>query len=176
MVFSIVKLCRYHHEENLRVSMAKERKRLINEDLVSEVPPSTSQPSGHRRRFNVRGRTAASQAAIPESNEDNEVIVHQEEGHRGPFNDDIAIAQDVLDDVAVQKQIQQRLEAGSLDRSSDNSGVGGTNNPATGQNSFSYNSDHERHSSSSFGSSHSTHQSIQGNQLRVEADPTNPWN
>ena len=29
---------RYHHQENLRVSMAKERKRLINEDLVSDVP------------------------------------------------------------------------------------------------------------------------------------------
>ena len=39
LTFSMVKLCRYHHEENLRVSMAKERKRLINEDLVSEVPP-----------------------------------------------------------------------------------------------------------------------------------------
>ena len=39
LTFSVVKLCRYHHEENLRVSMAKERKRLINEDLVSEVPP-----------------------------------------------------------------------------------------------------------------------------------------
>ena len=37
-VFSMVKLCRYHHQENLRVSMAKERKRLINEDLVSDVP------------------------------------------------------------------------------------------------------------------------------------------
>ena len=39
LVFSVVKLCRYHHEENLRVSMAKERKRLINEDMVSEIPP-----------------------------------------------------------------------------------------------------------------------------------------
>ena len=37
LTFSVVKLCRYHHEENLRVSMAKERKRLLNEDLVSEV-------------------------------------------------------------------------------------------------------------------------------------------
>ena len=36
--FSTVKLCQLHHEENLRVSMAKERKRLLNEDLVSEVP------------------------------------------------------------------------------------------------------------------------------------------
>jgi hypothetical protein len=40
-VFSMVKLCRYHHQENLRVSMAKERKRLINEDLVSDVPATT---------------------------------------------------------------------------------------------------------------------------------------
>lgn len=38
LVFSMVKLCRYHHEENLRVSMAKERKRLINEEIVTEVP------------------------------------------------------------------------------------------------------------------------------------------
>ena len=42
LTFSTVKLCRYHHEENLRVSMAKERKRLLNEDLVSEVPVNTS--------------------------------------------------------------------------------------------------------------------------------------
>lgn len=42
LTFSTVKLCRYHHEENLRVSMAKERKRLLNEDLVSEVPVHTS--------------------------------------------------------------------------------------------------------------------------------------
>ena len=27
LTFSLVKLCRYHQEENLRVSMAKERKR-----------------------------------------------------------------------------------------------------------------------------------------------------
>eukprot|EP00096_Caligus_rogercresseyi_P008423 TRINITY_DN2718_c0_g1_i1.p1 TRINITY_DN2718_c0_g1~~TRINITY_DN2718_c0_g1_i1.p1 ORF type:complete len:299 (-),score=125.81 TRINITY_DN2718_c0_g1_i1:427-1323(-) len=38
-LFSSVKLCRYHFEENLRVSMAKERKRLINEDLMNEPPP-----------------------------------------------------------------------------------------------------------------------------------------
>ena len=37
MVFSVVKLCKYHQQENIRVSMAKERKRLINEDLVTEV-------------------------------------------------------------------------------------------------------------------------------------------
>lgn len=53
---SMLKLCRYHHQENLRVSMAKERKRLINEDLVSEVPvsrshsgPSVGGRRGHRR-------------------------------------------------------------------------------------------------------------------------------
>jgi hypothetical protein len=36
-VFAVLKLCRYHQQENIRVSMAKERKRLINEDLVQEV-------------------------------------------------------------------------------------------------------------------------------------------
>jgi len=36
-VFSVVKLCKYHQQENMRVSMAKERKRLINEDVVNEV-------------------------------------------------------------------------------------------------------------------------------------------
>ena len=57
LVFSVVKLCRYHHEENLRVSMAKERKRLINEDMVSEIPPVMHHPvpsvtaSVHHRRF-----------------------------------------------------------------------------------------------------------------------------
>ena len=37
LVFAVVKLCKYHQQENIRVSMAKERKRLINEDLVTEV-------------------------------------------------------------------------------------------------------------------------------------------
>ena len=41
-VFSIVKLCKYHQQENMRVSMAKERKRLINEDVVNEVQTSGS--------------------------------------------------------------------------------------------------------------------------------------
>ncbi|TRY78884.1 hypothetical protein TCAL_04224 [Tigriopus californicus] len=53
LVFSMVKLCRYHHEENLRVSMAKERKRLINEDIVTEVPVMArdeTQASASRRR------------------------------------------------------------------------------------------------------------------------------
>ena len=36
-VFAVVKLCKYHQQENMRVSMAKERKRLINEDVVNEV-------------------------------------------------------------------------------------------------------------------------------------------
>ena len=70
-VFALLKLCRYHQQENIRVyiplrhclysiskmphpqvSMAKERKRLINEDLVTDVGPGgvgvaggvTSQP------------------------------------------------------------------------------------------------------------------------------------
>ena len=37
LVFAVVKLCKYHQQENIRVSMAKERKRLINEDLVTDV-------------------------------------------------------------------------------------------------------------------------------------------
>ncbi len=45
-VFAVVKLCRYHHLENLRVSMAKERKRLINEDLGSEAPVPGSHAGG----------------------------------------------------------------------------------------------------------------------------------
>ena len=84
LTFSMVKLCRYHQEENLRVSMAKvslidklhssvfpkvafkmvntywctlkprfvflqERKRLLNEDLVSEVPVNTSYHDRSRR-------------------------------------------------------------------------------------------------------------------------------
>jgi len=40
LVFAVVKLCKYHQQENIRVSMAKERKRLINEDLVTDVPTS----------------------------------------------------------------------------------------------------------------------------------------
>jgi len=54
LTFSTVKLCRYHHEENLRVSMAKERKRLLNEDLVSEVPVHTSFSGNESSRQRLR--------------------------------------------------------------------------------------------------------------------------
>ncbi len=53
LVFSIVKLCRYHHQENLRVSMAKERKRLLNEDLVSDVPVTVGAASSSARAGHV---------------------------------------------------------------------------------------------------------------------------
>uniref|UniRef100_A0A0K2UVT5 Uncharacterized protein n=1 Tax=Lepeophtheirus salmonis TaxID=72036 RepID=A0A0K2UVT5_LEPSM len=66
-LFSSVKLCRYHFEENLRVSMAKERKRLINEDLMNEgVTASSNEPPQReeslsrvrriRRRSGLEGR------------------------------------------------------------------------------------------------------------------------
>ena len=56
LTFCTVKLCRLHHEENLRVSMAKERKRLLNEDLVSEVPVHATYPnSGGDSRRRSRG-------------------------------------------------------------------------------------------------------------------------
>merc|ERR1719431_965311 len=58
-VFALLKLCRYHQQENIRVSMAKERKRLINEDLVQEVPhplPSArDNPAQDRDRLTIRG-------------------------------------------------------------------------------------------------------------------------
>jgi len=63
LTFSLVKLCRYHQEENLRVSMAKERKRLLNEDLVSEVPVNTSYHEHNRSRSRSRrnhGRSSLS--------------------------------------------------------------------------------------------------------------------
>ena len=45
-MFSVVKLCKYHQQENIRVSMAKERKRLIKEDLITEVPrPGRDNPA-----------------------------------------------------------------------------------------------------------------------------------
>ena len=103
----------------------------------------------------------------------------------------------------VQKQIQRRLEDGdrSIDRSSNNSRLSSHNAataagsaaaaataaPSAGQNgSFSYHSDLDRYSNSSFGSSQAgggsasqqqqqQQSSIHGNQLIVEADDTNPW-
>jgi len=63
LTFSLVKLCRYHQEENLRVSMAKECKRLLNEDLVSEVPVNTSYHEHNRSRSRSRrnhGRSSLS--------------------------------------------------------------------------------------------------------------------
>jgi len=60
LTFSLVKLCRYHQEENLRVSMAKERKRLLNEDLVSEVPVNTSYEHNRSRRSRRNQRSSLS--------------------------------------------------------------------------------------------------------------------
>ena len=37
LTFSLVKLCRYHQEENLRVSMAKERKRYVCNKVIAVV-------------------------------------------------------------------------------------------------------------------------------------------
>jgi len=59
LVFAVVKLCKYHQQENMRVSMAKERKRLINEDLVTEVP-STSK--GKPGRDNPAQETSSSKS------------------------------------------------------------------------------------------------------------------
>merc|ERR1712106_450478 len=42
-VFAVLKLCRYHQQKNIRVSMAKERKRLINEDLPDSSGAQTQQ-------------------------------------------------------------------------------------------------------------------------------------
>jgi len=58
-VFALLKLCRYHQQENIRVSMAKERKRLINEDLVQEVPnqhPSARPGRDNPAQEDIRGK------------------------------------------------------------------------------------------------------------------------
>lgn len=55
--FSMVKLCQLHHEENLRVSMAKERKRLLNEDLVSEVPVNAHYSGADRKNRGIGSRS-----------------------------------------------------------------------------------------------------------------------
>ena len=88
LTFSTVKLCRYHHEENLRVSMAKERKRLLNEDLVSEVPvhPSFSGNSGnpasrisqrHQRRENEEKEATFEEVTNANENNDNHGLVNE---------------------------------------------------------------------------------------------------
>lgn len=58
-VFALLKLCRYHQQENIRVSMAKERKRLINEDLVQEVNhpmPSARPGRDNPAQEDIRGK------------------------------------------------------------------------------------------------------------------------
>jgi hypothetical protein len=99
--FSTVKLCRYHYEENLRVSMAKERKRLLNEDLVSEVPVNNSgfgassnadHSQRQRRRRSYRGGGSSNAANIEEEGHFEEVVTTkngQEDGNKpgGLVND-----------------------------------------------------------------------------------------
>lgn len=137
LVFSVVKLCRYHHEENLRVSMAKERKRLINEDMVSEIPPAMHHPvpsvtaSVHHRRlggrFHVRGRTGNDNSGILTCADDNnESQTENIRGEKDGMEKESGFAQqptpsfdprvtgnsnsNVLDESVLQNQIQHNLE------------------------------------------------------------------
>lgn len=137
LVFSVVKLCRYHHEENLRVSMAKERKRLINEDMVSEIPPpmhhavpSVTTSAHHRRlggKFHVRGRTGNDNSGILTCNEDGNEIQNDNmrEGPEGTDKDTGFVQQssapfdprnmsstnqEIIDENNLKIQIQQKLD------------------------------------------------------------------
>nr|CAD7441322.1 unnamed protein product [Timema bartmani]CAD7458078.1 unnamed protein product [Timema tahoe]CAD7589983.1 unnamed protein product [Timema genevievae] len=47
-VFAILKLCRYHQLENMRVSMYRERQRLINGQVVQEQGNKLEEPSHSR--------------------------------------------------------------------------------------------------------------------------------
>nr|CAD7205081.1 unnamed protein product [Timema douglasi] len=47
-VFAILKLCRYHQLENMRVSMYRERQRLINGQVVQEQANKPEEPSHSR--------------------------------------------------------------------------------------------------------------------------------
>lgn len=146
LVFSVVKLFRYHHEENLRVSMAKERKRLINEDMVSEVPPgmhhqvpSVTASVHHRRlggRFHVRGRTGNDNSGILTCNEDSNEIqtenireepegIDKEAGfvqQASPSFDKRIVGNsnpEVLDENAFQSEIKRKLELEKFERGDD---------------------------------------------------------
>jgi len=137
LVFSVVKLCRYHHEENLRVSMAKERKRLINEDMVSEIPPAMHHPvpsvtaSVHHRRlggrFHARGRTGNDNSGILTCADDNnESQTENIRGEKDGIEKESGFAQqptpsfdprvtgnsnsNVLDESVLKNQIQHNLE------------------------------------------------------------------
>jgi len=62
LVFALLKLCRYHQQENIRVSMAKERKRLINEDMVQEQ--ATTMPGRVGQSSRTPGRDNMGQEEV----------------------------------------------------------------------------------------------------------------
>lgn len=64
VVFAVLKLCRYHQQENIRVSMAKERKRLINEDLVQEVPVGNKPGRDNPAQDDIRAVPAGNQIVV----------------------------------------------------------------------------------------------------------------
>ena len=43
-VCAVLKLCRYHQRENIRVSMAKERRRVLTDGLVHDFPSNEQLP------------------------------------------------------------------------------------------------------------------------------------
>jgi len=114
--------------------MAKERKRLINEDMVSEIPPHHPVPSitasvHHRRlggRFHVRGRTGNDNSGILTTEDNNETQTDNIRGEKDGMEKESGFAQQstpsfdprvsgnsnskVLDESVLQNQIQHNLD------------------------------------------------------------------
>lgn len=131
LTFSVVKLCRYHHEENLRVSMAKERKRLLNEDLVSEVPVNTSYNERNTRRSR-RQESHHQEGPFEEVTNSGPSVPNLEtSGHRpeiGLVND--VVAQEDFQRAEIPSPAQQSHQSGAQrdnNATANNLGPGGDN-------------------------------------------------
>lgn len=195
LTFSLVKLCRYHKEENLRVSMAKERKRLLNEDLVSEVPVNTSYHEHNRSRRSRRNQGAGSSSGHNRglSNEDNDErfqeITAQANIEVGNNRGDCGLVNDVVTEDFQQQEghviASPAQQQSQVQQPQPQSGPAGTSTVASGGVDMNVSVDDE--SLSSMNSSRHSYNSKEynslpkGNQIHIDQRPDllpgsgNPW-
>jgi len=173
LTFSLVKLCRYHQEENLRVSMAKERRRLLNEDLVSEVPVNTSYHEHNRSRRSRRNQGASISSAGHNRGADNDErfqeITAQAPNEVGSGRGDCGLVNDVVTE-DFQQQEGHVIASPAQQQPPSQGGPAGATVGASGGVDMNVSVDDE--SLSSMNSSRHSYNSLpKGNQIHIDQRP-----
>jgi len=183
LTFSLVKLCRYHQEENLRVSMARERRRLLNEDLVSEVPVNTSYHEHNRSRSRSRrshGRNSGQNHGAEKDEHFQEVA--SQVNNEVSTNRDCGLVNDVVTEDFQQHeghmmpspaaQAQQQSQVQPQAQGGQAPVLAGNSNSAPGGHGVDMNVSMDDESLSSMNSSkHSFNSLPKGNQIHIDHRP-----